>query len=82
MFFTDADRHAYLGWLKEYAEKHEVEILAYCIMTNHIHLVAVPKTADGLQQAFKPLHMCYVQRINPMRGWKGHLWQGRFQGFG
>lgn len=78
VFFTDDDRHAYLGWLKEYAEKHEVDILAYCLMTNHIHLVAVPTTEDGLQRALKPLHMRYAQRINRTRGWKGHLWQGRF----
>ena len=78
VFFTDDDRHAYLGWLKEYAEKHEVDILAYCLMTNHIHLVAVPRTEDGLQQTLKPLHMRYAQRINRTRGWKGHLWQGRF----
>ena len=78
VFFTDEDRQAYLGWLKEYAEKHGVDILAYCLMTNHIHLVAVPRTEDGLQQTLKPLHMRYAQRINRTRGWKGHLWQGRF----
>ena len=78
VFFTDGDRDAYLGWLKEYAEKHEVDILAYCLMTNHIHLVAVPKTGEGLQQTLKPLHMRHAQRINRTRGWKGHLWQGRF----
>ena len=78
VFFTDEDRQAYLGWLTEYTEKHEVDILAYCLMTNHIHLVAVPKTEDGLQQILKPLHMRYAQRINRTRGWKGHLWQGRF----
>jgi putative transposase len=47
-------------------------------MTNHIHLVAVPSTSDGLQRVLKPLHMRYAQRINRARGWKGHLWQGRF----
>ena len=78
VFFTDEDRQAYLGWLKEYAEKHKVDILAYCLMTNHIHLVAVPRTEDGLQQTLKPLHMRYAQRINRTRGWNGHLWQGRF----
>ena len=78
VFFTDEDRQAYLGWLTEYTEKHEVDILAYCLMTNHIHLVAVPRTEDGLQQTLKPLHMRYAQRINRTRGWKGHLWQGRF----
>jgi putative transposase len=47
-------------------------------MTNHVHLVAVPSTDDGLQRVLKPLHMRYAQRINRSRGWKGHLWQGRF----
>jgi putative transposase len=78
VFFTDDDRHAYLGWLKDYAEKCEMEILAYCLMTNHIHLVAVPTVEDSLQQTLKPLHMRYAQRINRSRHWKGHLWQGRF----
>jgi putative transposase len=78
IFFTDEDREAYLTWLREYCELYEVEILAYCLMTNHIHLVAVPARDDGLQRILKPLHMRYAQRINRARGWKGHLWQGRF----
>lgn len=68
----------YLSWLKEYSEAHDVEILAYCLMTNHIHLIAVPVTEAGLQSVLKPLHMRYAQRINRARGWKGHLWQGRY----
>ncbi len=78
VFFTDEDREAYLSWLKEYSDKHQLEILAYCLMTNHIHLVAVPATENGLQRVLKPLHMRYAQYINKERGWKGHLWQGRF----
>ncbi|MGZ8172127.1 MAG: transposase [Methylobacter sp.] len=78
VFFTDDDRNAYLSWLQEYCSKYGVDILAYCLMTNHIHLVAIPKTAEGLQKVLKPLYMRYAQRINRERGWKGHLWQGRF----
>lgn len=78
VFFTDQDRQTYLDWLKDYAEKHKVDILAYCLMTNHIQLVAAPSTELGLQQLLKPLHMRYAQRINRTRGWKGHLWQGRY----
>ena len=78
VFFTDDDRQTYLTWLREYAAKHGVDILAYCLMTNHLHLVAVPMAEDGLQKALKPLHMRYAQRINRARGWKGHVWQGRF----
>lgn len=75
---TDADRRAYLGWLREYAGKHGLDVLAYCLMTNHVHLVAVPATEESLHIALKPLHMRYAQRINRSRDWKGHLWQGRF----
>ena len=57
-----------------------VEILAYCLMTNHIHLVAVPTTDDGLQRVLKPLHMRYAQRVSRAKGWKGHLWQGEADG--
>jgi putative transposase len=78
VFFSDEDRTAYLDWLKEYAERFEVDILAYCLMTNHIHLVAVPESEEGLHRLLKPLHMRYAQRINRAKGWKGHLWQGRF----
>ena len=78
VFFTDGDRHAYLAWLKGYAERSELDILAYCLMTNHVHLVVVPASKDSLQRALKPLHMRYAQRVNRSRNWTGHLWQGRF----
>ena len=78
VFFRDEDREAYLDWLGDYCRRHEVEILAYCLMTNHIHLVAVPVHEDSLRGALKPLHMRYAQHINRQRHWSGHLWQGRF----
>jgi len=78
VFFTAADRITYLKWLGEYAGKHQVEVLAYCLMTNHIHLVVVPAGEAGLQQVLKPLHMRYAQRINRRKRWKGHVWQGRY----
>ncbi len=78
VFFTDEDRETYLRWLAEYCEAHKVEIVAYCLMTNHIHLVAVPDTDEGLVRVLRPLHMRYAQRVNRAQGWSGHLWQGRY----
>lgn len=60
VFFTDDDRTTYLQWLRGYAEKYAVDILAYCLMTNHIHLVAVPTHEDGLHEILKPLRMRYA----------------------
>ena len=77
VFFTAVDRDFYLKCLAEYADQHQVEVLAYCLMTNHIHLVAVPAGEAGLHRLLTPLHMRYAQRINRRKRWKGHLWQGR-----
>jgi putative transposase len=78
VFFADSDRVAYLQWLKDYTSKHSIDVLAYCLMTNHVHLVVVPATSQGLHRALRPLHMRYAQRINRARDWSGHLWQGRY----
>ena len=78
VFHSDEDREVYLNWLSEYSQKHQVQILAYCLMTNHIHLIALPKTETGLQSVLKPLHMRYAQRLNRQHGWQGHVWQGRY----
>jgi putative transposase len=78
IFFSDEDRVAYLTWLREYCARYEVSILAYCLMSNHVHIVAVPGTEDALQKVFRPLHMRYAQRLNRAKKWKGHVWQGRY----
>ena len=78
VFFRESDYSAYLAWLKQYTREHAVDVLAYCLMPNHVHLVVVPDTQDALNHALRPLHMRYAQSVNRARGWKGHLWQGRY----
>ncbi len=78
VFFCDKDKDYYLELLQEYTTKHQVKVLAYCLMTNHIHLILQPATADGLQKVLKPLHMRYSQYINKQQNTSGILWQGRF----
>jgi len=50
-------------------------------MPNHIHLIAVPESEDGLRLAIGEAHRRYTRRINFREGWKGHLWQGRFASY-
>ena len=78
VFFEEEDRVVYLAWLREYTKKHKVEVVAYCLMTSHVHLIMIPKTEDALHGVLKPLHMRYAQRINRIHGWNGHVWQGRY----
>ncbi|MGH8252042.1 MAG: transposase [Steroidobacteraceae bacterium] len=78
VFFSNGDHESYLSLLCEYTVKHDIEVIAYCLMTNHVHLVVVPSNAAALHRALKPLHARYAQRVNRMRNQNGHLWQGRY----
>jgi putative transposase len=78
VFFTEWDRHVYLSYLPEYARKQALHILAYCLMANHVHLVAVPRHTESLAGALKPVHLRYAQHVNGSQGLSGRLWQGRF----
>ena len=79
--FDDAeDREKYLGWLRFYSRSSGLSIWAYCLMTNHVHFVAVPAEGkeNALARTFNQLHMRYAQYLNGRRKRRGHLWQGRF----
>jgi len=78
VFFRDDDRQRYLQLLIEYSAKHEMVTLAYCLMTNHVHLVGVPARPDTLARVMKPVNLRYAQHINWDQGISGRLWQGRF----
>lgn len=78
VFFDDEDRRAYLRLLSEQAQMHGVRFLAYCLMTNHVHLIAVPKTQQSLARAIGEAHRRYTRRINFRQGVRGYLFQGRF----
>ncbi|MFQ5965628.1 MAG: transposase [Candidatus Scalinduaceae bacterium] len=78
VFEKDDDYVQYLEWLKDYGKKYSLNIWAYCLMTNHIHLICVPKKEDSLPRTLNMLHMRYAQYINRRKQAHGHLWQGRF----
>jgi putative transposase len=80
-FFNNEDYEAYIALMAEWCEKYEVEIWFYCLMPNHVHLIAVPKSEDGLRRAIGEAHRRFTRRINFREDWRGHLWQGRFSSF-
>ena len=80
-FFGKADYRAYLELMAEWCGRCAVEIWAYCLMPNHVHLIATPKTQDGLRRAIGEAHRRYTRRVNGREDWTGHLWQGRFTSF-
>jgi putative transposase len=78
VFFEDGDHLRYLAFLAEGQRKSGTAIWAYCLMPNHVHVVAVPSHADGLRALFAEAHRRYAAFVNGRAGWTGHLWQGRY----
>ena len=78
IFINDADYMHYLKWLEECISKYKVSILAYCLMPNHVHFIAVPMAYYSFAKTFKVCHMLYSQYFNRKQVRIGHLWQGRF----
>ena len=80
-FFCDDDYRTRRDFMGEWCAALEVEILAYWLIPNHVHLIAVPQSAGGLSRAIGEAHRRYTRMVNFREGWHGHLWQGRFASF-
>ena len=78
VFFVEDDRHVYLELLREQAVKYGLDIVGYCLMSNHVHIVGIPRNEDSLAKAMGRAHFRYTQYINRFHKRSGHLWQGRF----
>jgi len=78
VFAVAEDYAHYLELLNQYARRHSLEIWAYCLMPNHVHIVAVPGADDSLVSVFRTVHMLYSQYYNRKSSAVGHLWQGRY----
>lgn len=78
VFAEEEDHSRYQDWLARYARRYGLDIWAYCLMPNHVHIVAVPRRADALSRTFQLVNMQYAQYFNEKTGSTGHLWQGRY----
>ncbi|MCX5698630.1 MAG: transposase [Candidatus Omnitrophica bacterium] len=81
VFFSDQDKISYLNLLHKHAQGAGLSFWAYCLMDNHIHLIAVPEREDSLAKGIGDTHKYYTRMINFRENWRGYLWQGRFSSF-
>ena len=63
-FFGEEDYRAYLSLAAEWCSRHGVAIWAYCLMPNHVHLIAVPRSGEGLARALGEAHRRYTRSVN------------------
>ena len=67
--------------MAEHKAEAGVHVWSYCLMSNHVHFVAVPKEPDSLSRLFGRVHRHYTRAINFRQKCTGHLWQERFHSF-
>ena len=78
-FVSAEDHEAYAGWLKEYSKKYKVDIHAWVMMTNHVHLLCTPRQVDAVSRMMQALGRRYVRYFNFEYQRSGTLWEGRFK---
>ena len=79
VFFAPEDRRAYLKWLSEGAKRYGLEVHAYCLMTNHVHVLVTPRRKAAIGRTLQHLGRHYVGYINCIQGRTGTLWEGRYK---
>jgi putative transposase len=71
LFDADDDRALYVELLAAECGRFGTEILAWCLMTNHVHLVAVPEREASLSRAIGEAHKRYTRAVNLRSGVRG-----------
>lgn len=75
---TDADRMVYLDLLRHHVQEQQLSMQGYCLMSNHVHLIVIPRRPEALAEAMKQTHGRYASYWNASHVSSGHAWQGRF----
>jgi putative transposase len=78
IFHAKEDYMAFIGLLEELNEVFHVRVAAYCLMTNHYHILVQTPDAN-LPRAMRHLNGVYTQRYNKKHGYDGQLFRGRYK---
>jgi putative transposase len=78
IFFEQGDQDVYRDILGEQMDKARVEVWAYCLMPNHVHLILCPSDENGMARAMGAAHRRWANHINARGRWRGHLFDGRY----
>ncbi|MHC4715257.1 MAG: transposase [Planctomycetota bacterium] len=78
VFLSEADYHRYVSLLFDQSEKFALSVEGYCLMPNHVHIIASPDRTDSLARAIGRTNLIYAQYFNRLHDRNGHLWQNRF----
>ncbi len=78
-FYDEEDYQVFLGYIDRYSVKMGVDIITYCLIQNHFHLVLKQKKEDSLPRFMHSLGTAYSMFINRKYDFVGHVFQGRYK---
>ena len=78
IFLNDEDRATFMRLLRKYAIQQMVTVQAYCLMSNHLHLIVTPESLTALSSVMHPVHLRYAQHVNDKHSWSGHVFASRY----
>jgi putative transposase len=78
LFDEDEDRRYYLALLHRFSRAFELRIAGFCLMDNHVHLIAIPMRLRALSRCIGTVHRLYSEHINHRRSTRGSNWEGRY----
>ncbi|HTZ19207.1 MAG TPA: transposase, partial [Dissulfurispiraceae bacterium] len=78
VFYDEEDKKEYLLLLAKYTEKWSCVVMAYCLMSNHVHLLVKPSMKESLYKMMQGITLCYSQYANRKYGRSGRLWESRY----
>ena len=78
-FSTKKDMKSYLSWLNEYSVKYKVDVHAWVLMSNHVHLLCTPHAPQAISSMMQSVGRMYVRYFNNTYDRSGTLWEGRYK---
>ncbi|MBT9131290.1 MAG: hypothetical protein DDT41_01595 [candidate division WS2 bacterium] len=81
IFHKEQDYKVFIELIKEAKERYPMRLYAYCLMSNHYHIVLMPEKAEYLSKWMQWLMTSHVRRYHRHHGTSGHVWQGRYKSF-
>ena len=78
LFDDDVDRRYYLALLHRFSRLTATRIAGFCLMSNHVHIIAIPGAQDSLSECIGRTHRKFSEHLNRRVGARGTNWEGRY----
>lgn len=79
IFLTEREKLEYIKLLNKYIEENNIEIIAYCVMSNHVHILINTKNIDEITKYMHKVNTSYGIYYNKNRKRVGYVYRDRFK---